>query len=74
MAAPRYHHQYLPDVVRYEPGAFSTDDASTLTAEGYTLQAATNRWGNFQLVTWDRARGVVEAAADPRGEGAGVVE
>jgi len=74
VAAPRYHHQYLPDVVRYEPGAFSTDDAGTLTAEGYTLQAATNRWGNFQLVTWDRARGVVEAAADPRGEGAGVVE
>ena len=74
VAAPRYHHQYLPDVVRYEPGAFSEQEIKTLGAQGDTLQAAANRWGNFQLVIWNRATGAVEAAADPRGEGAGVVE
>ena len=74
VAAPRYHHQYLPDVVRYEPGAFSEQEIKTLVAQGDTLQAAANRWGNFQLVIWNRASGAVEAAADPRGEGAGVVE
>ena len=74
VAAPRYHHQYLPDVVRYEPGAFSEQEIKTLVAQGDTLQAAANRWGNFQLVIWNRATGAVEAAADPRGEGAGVVE
>ena len=74
VGAPRYHHQYLPDVVRYEPGAFSDAELATLGAEGYTLQATSYRYGNFQVVTWNRATGAVEAAADPRGEGAGVVE
>ncbi len=74
VAAPRYHHQYLPDVVRYEAGAFSDAELKTLTEQGATLQPSSYRWGNFQAVTWDRATGDVAAAADPRGEGAGVVE
>ncbi|MBK9132763.1 MAG: gamma-glutamyltransferase [Gammaproteobacteria bacterium] len=28
----RYHHQYLPDVVSYEAGAFDADEAAALTA------------------------------------------
>lgn len=74
VGAPRYHHQYLPDVVRYEPGAFTDAEIATLGGEGYTLQATSYRYGNFQVVTWNRATGAVEAVADPRGEGAGVVE
>ncbi len=74
VSAPRFHHQYLPDVVRYEGGAFSEEELKTLSAQGDTLQATSYRWGNFQAVIWNRATGAVEAAADPRGEGAGVVE
>jgi gamma-glutamyltranspeptidase/glutathione hydrolase len=74
VGAPRFHQQYLPDVVRYEPGAFSDDELKTLAAQGDVLEAAANRWGNFQAVIWDRAAGKVEAASDPRGEGGGVVE
>jgi gamma-glutamyltranspeptidase/glutathione hydrolase len=74
VAAPRFHHQYLPDVVRYEPGAFSDQELKTLAAQGDVLQPSSFRWGNFQAVIWNRATGAVEAAADPRGEGAGVVE
>jgi gamma-glutamyltranspeptidase/glutathione hydrolase len=74
VAAPRFHHQYLPDVVRYEPGAFSDQELKTLTAQGDTLQPTSYRYGNFQAVIWNRATGDVDAAADPRGEGAGVVE
>jgi gamma-glutamyltranspeptidase / glutathione hydrolase len=74
VAAPRFHHQYSPDVVRYEAGAFSDDEVKTLTAQGDTLQPVSYRWGNFQLVTWDRNTGVVEAASDPRAEGAAIVE
>ena len=74
VAAPRFHHQYLPDVVRYESGAFTDPELKTLTAQGDTLQPTSFRWGNFQAVIWNRATGAVEAAADPRGEGAGVVE
>jgi gamma-glutamyltranspeptidase/glutathione hydrolase len=74
VAAPRFHHQYLPDVVRYEAGAFSDQELKALTDQGATLQPASYRWGNFQAVIWNRATGELEAAADPRGEGAGVVE
>ena len=73
-AAPRYHQQYLPDIVRYEPGAFSDAEVLALKAQGDTLQPASRPWGNLQTVIWDRATGRVEAAADPRREGAGVVE
>lgn len=74
VAAPRFHEQYSPDVVRYEAGAFTDDEAKALTAQGDTLQAVPYRWGNFQLVTWDRNSGLVEAASDPRAEGGSVVE
>ena len=37
--APRFHHQYLPDVLYLEPG-FSRETVEGLRAEGYTLRAA----------------------------------
>jgi len=70
---PRYHHQYLPDVVEYETGAMSVTEISQLRAEGYTLQEGARQWGNMQVITWDNATGKVEAASDPRGEGEGLV-
>jgi gamma-glutamyltranspeptidase/glutathione hydrolase len=73
-ATPRYHMQYLPDEVSYEPGALSDAEVAGLKARGTVLRAAPFRWGNLQTVVWDRATGEVEAAADPRGEGAGIVK
>jgi gamma-glutamyltranspeptidase/glutathione hydrolase len=65
---PRYHHQYLPDVLVYESGAFSTDEIAGLRKMGYTLREQ-GHWGNMQAVTWDYKTGKVSAAADPRGIG-----
>jgi len=73
VADPRYHHQYLPDVVEYEPGAFSASEVSALSAMGHHLEQGTRRWGNMEVITWDFASGQVEAASDPRGEGSGLV-
>jgi gamma-glutamyltranspeptidase/glutathione hydrolase len=70
---PRYHHQYLPDVVDYEPGALSGSEIAQLQAKGQTLKESSRRWGNMQVITWDFADGKVEAASDPRGEGEGLV-
>ena len=70
---PRYHHQYLPDVVEYESGAFTPDELSRLQAQGHILKEGRRRWGNMEVVTWDYATGKVEAASDPRGEGEGLV-
>ncbi|MGE0485090.1 MAG: gamma-glutamyltransferase [Gammaproteobacteria bacterium] len=69
VAAPRYHHQYLPDTVQYEDGGIPADIAAALTARGHTLSEVGRNYGNMQAIAWDRASGEVEAASDPRGEG-----
>lgn len=70
---PRYHHQYLPDEVGYEPGALSDGEIARLQAMGHTLKLSGRQWGNMQVITWDFASGKVQAASDPRGEGEGLV-
>ena len=70
---PRYHHQYLPDVVEYEKGALSDSEIARLQAMGHKLEAGSRQWGNMEVITWDYATGKVEAASDPRGAGEGLV-
>jgi gamma-glutamyltranspeptidase/glutathione hydrolase len=73
VAEPRFHHQYLPDVVDYEKGAFTEAEIARLEAMGHELKEGGRRWGNMEVITWDYASGRVEAASDPRGEGEGLV-
>jgi gamma-glutamyltranspeptidase/glutathione hydrolase len=73
VADPRYHHQYLPDVVQYEKGALTDDELARLKAMGHQLEQGNRRWGNMEVITWDFATGHVAAASDPRGEGEGLV-
>ncbi|BAU47070.1 gamma-glutamyltransferase [Sulfurifustis variabilis] len=70
VARPRFHHQYLPDVIEHEPGAFEPDTRSALARFGHRLRAVEGGYGNMQIVAWDRRTGRAMAAADPRGEGA----
>jgi gamma-glutamyltranspeptidase/glutathione hydrolase len=74
VAAPRIHHQYLPDVLMYEPGALDAAQISGLAALGHQLKVQSRRWGNMQAVIFNTTTGAVEAAADPRGEGAALTE
>jgi gamma-glutamyltranspeptidase/glutathione hydrolase len=69
VSLPRFHHQYSPDRVFYEPGAFSAAEIAGLRGLGHSLQELPRRYGNMQVVTWDRASGRVDAASDPRGIG-----
>jgi len=69
----RFHHQYLPDVVNYEEGAFTAAELEQLASLGHTMQLARRPFGNMNVVTWDFATGEVAAATDPRGEGEGRV-
>ena len=71
---PRYHHQYLPDRVEYEPDAFSAATLKRLQRMGHELKLRESGYGNMQAVYWDRKRGQVTAASDPRGEGLARVE
>jgi len=69
VALPRFHQQYLPDVVQYEPSAFGDAEKRTLEQRGYRLEAVRGGYGNMQAVAWYKKNGRVEAASDPRGEG-----
>ncbi len=69
VAAPRYHHQYKPDVVEYEPRAFSDAEAAELRRRGYQLKRLERSYGNQQVLYWDKRSGRVDAASDPRGIG-----
>lgn len=65
VGSPRYHMQYLPDVVFYEPAAFTPEEIAGLERMGYRLRKVAP-YGNMQAITWDYATGKVSAAADPR--------
>lgn len=68
-AVPRYHHQYLPDVIEHEPQTFSAAQIAELQARGYRLKNVEREYGNQQVLRWNKATGEVEAASDPRGVG-----
>jgi len=69
VSRPRFHHQFLPDVVQFEPGAFDEQLIAALTTRGHTLEPLDSTYGNMQAIYWDRRTGEVLAASDPRGGG-----
>jgi gamma-glutamyltranspeptidase / glutathione hydrolase len=73
VAAPRFHHQFSPDVLQFESDALTADERKELEARGHTLREGTRKWGNMQVVIWNYRTGKVEAASDPRGAGVGLV-
>lgn len=73
-ALPRYHHQFLPDVVEHEAAAFTGEEAAALRALGHTLKLVPAGYGNLQAIGWDRASDRLEAGPDPRGVGTGEVK
>ncbi len=74
VSLPRFHHQYLPDVVTHEARAIDSDEARALLGFGHRLEAMHGDYGNMQVVAWYKKTGKLEAASDPRGEGAAVVK
>ncbi|WP_456404756.1 gamma-glutamyltransferase [Thiolapillus sp.] len=69
VSQPRYHHQYLPDEIQLEPGAFSRELRHEMKKRGHQLAEKTRPWGNMQAVYWNKKDNQVEAASDPRGNG-----
>lgn len=77
-ALPRYHHQWLPDVIDAEPGAFDAATVRQLQAMGHRLdlpgdsaaggRGSSHVWGNLQTVEWDRRGNQLFGGSDPRNE------
>lgn len=73
VALPRYHHQYLPDVVEHEMAAIDDADFAGLDDKGHRLKTVNRSYGNMQVITWDKRNKTLDAASDPRGIGAALV-
>ena len=70
---PRYHHQYLPDVISAEKNAFSADEVKALEAMGHKVSESERTWGFMNAVSWDRATNKLHAGTDPRQTSGGAV-
>lgn len=68
VASPRFHHQWMPDNVRYETGAFSDAAANSLRAMGHKGLVG----GGFGIGDANTIRiegNVLEGVSDPRNVG-----
>jgi gamma-glutamyltranspeptidase/glutathione hydrolase len=73
LGRPRIHHQWRPDEVLVEPFALEAATEAALLARGHRLRHRERPFGNPQAALADWAAGLVEAASDPRFEGAPAV-
>ena len=71
---PRYHHQFMPDVIEYETAAFSATDLKELEALGHHLKAVQLPYGDMQAVLLNKTTKSLTAASDKRGEGSAQVK
>jgi gamma-glutamyltranspeptidase/glutathione hydrolase len=74
VAAPRFHHQYQPDAVFAEDGAFTGEERAALEQRGHSIRGWPATIGNMQVITWDYAGDQVDAASDPRRAGGSLVK
>ncbi|MEE9452503.1 MAG: gamma-glutamyltransferase, partial [Gammaproteobacteria bacterium] len=61
----RYHHQFLPDIVQFEPEAFTADEQRKLQEMHHDLNPLERRYGNMQAILWDKKANQVTAASQP---------
>ncbi|MGD0347000.1 MAG: gamma-glutamyltransferase [Terracidiphilus sp.] len=63
--APRFHHQYLPDILYLEPG-FSPDTVAALRAMGYTITLSRGHWSDGECIAVDPSTGDLLGGQDHR--------
>ena len=70
---PRFHHQFIPDVLEYEKNAITAEELTGLAAMGHQLKEARYSYGDMQAVQWNKTTHRLTAASDRRGEGKAVI-
>jgi gamma-glutamyltranspeptidase/glutathione hydrolase len=63
--APRFHHQWLPDVIRYERHGLSADTREALAAKGHALREIDSQ-GVAEMILVDAKEGLLEGGCDRR--------
>ncbi len=64
--APRFHHQYLPDILYLEPG-FSAETIAELRATGYMVETSDRHWSDGECIAVDKKTGELLGGQDHRG-------
>ncbi len=66
--APRFHHQWLPDVITFEPDTFDTKTFETLKSKGYIINEKTTPVIGKVDAILVLPNGNLEGGADKRGD------
>ncbi len=74
VSRPRFHHQFLPDAIQFEPDALSQQTQEKLSQLGHQLKPMKRRYGNMHGILWQTQENNVQAASDPRGGGSASVK
>ena len=74
VSRPRFHHQYLPDVIQHEPDTFTEKTKQALIRKGHKLKDVGRQYGNMHAILLNKTNKEVTAAADPRGVGQALVQ
>jgi len=69
VSLPRFHHQYIPDLIQYEMGGLSDKEKKKLVMKGHKLKEIKRKYGNMQAIMIWKNRNTSFVASDPRGEG-----
>jgi gamma-glutamyltranspeptidase/glutathione hydrolase len=69
VAAPRYHHQWVPDRLLVER-AIPRDVTDALLARGHPVEVSTRDWSSAQAIVIDAQSGIHYGGTDPRSDGA----
>ena len=68
--APRFHHQWLPDIVVLEPNTFDETVVQELQTKGHTIEAKYSRIIGKVDAIHKNENGQLSVGADPRGDDA----
>lgn len=69
VAAPRFHHQWMPDKLSVEPET-TRDVVEALEAMGHTVDVSPRHWSAAEAIVVDSETGMHLGGADPRTQGA----
>ena len=67
--SPRFHHQWLPDIIKMESEGFDSETLLKLKKLGYIIPQKSYTIGRVDAILV-RPDGTLEAGADPRGDDA----
>lgn len=71
--APRFHHQWLPDLVELEPGRFTEEQIQSLKEKNYPIEEKEPRIiGRVDAILVSK-EGIISTGADPRGDDAAAI-